>query len=57
MDVVALEAEADAVRRRLDRIVAQADLCLATLDARRRMRSRVMDAARRRARQTALLLG
>ncbi|GEM_PF-6569239 len=57
MDVLALEAEAADVRQRLDRIVAQADACLTALEGRRRLRSRVMDAARRRARQTALLLG
>lgn len=57
MDVVLLEAEASMVRQRLDRIVAQADEGLAQLATRRRLKARVLAAAQRRARQTALLLG
>lgn len=52
-----MEADATDARVRLDRIVSQADLCLAQLATRRRLRARIQDAARRRARQTALLFG
>jgi hypothetical protein len=48
---------ADATQSRLARIVAQADEGLASLAIRRRLGARVREAARRRARQTALLFG